>query len=262
MTSAQQKERFGGIRRLYGDRAFHQFQMAHVCIIGVGGVGSWAVEALARSGVGKLTLIDLDDVCVTNINRQLHSLGSTVGQSKIEVMKERVAQINPDCQVTLIDDFITLDNIEEYISHEFDWVIDAIDSFRVKAALINYCKRNKIKILTTGGAGGQMDPTQVQVLDLSKTWHDPLAKKVRNQLRDVHKYSTNSKKKMNVPCVFSTEQAVYPHLDGSICQTKPSDESGSIKMDCASGFGAATAVTGTFGFVAASYVLQKLAAVA
>jgi len=249
-------DRFGGIRRLYGSRAVEQLRHSHVCVIGLGGVGSWAAEALARTAVGHITLIDLDDICITNTNRQLHALTDTIGCSKVAVMAERIARINPACQCQVIEDFITEENIPALITREFDYVLDAIDSFRIKAALIAHCKRNKIKIITTGGAGGQMDPTQVQITDLTKTWHDPLARKVRNQLRDRHGFNKTGKK-FAVDCVFSTEQAVYPQADGTVCQTKPVGE-GSMKMDCASGFGAATAVTATFGFAAAARVIEKL----
>ncbi|MET4693268.1 tRNA cyclic N6-threonylcarbamoyladenosine(37) synthase TcdA [Endozoicomonas lisbonensis] len=252
-------ERFGGIRRLYGMDAEEKLGQSHVCVIGIGGVGSWAAEALARTAVGKITLIDLDDICITNINRQLHATTDTIGQSKCEVMQARVRSINPNCDCQIIEDFITPENIAELITSEFDYVLDAIDSFRVKAALINHCKRNKIPIITTGGAGGQTDPTQIQITDLTKTWHDPLARKVKTHLRDFHGFSKNTKRKFGVDCVFSSEQAVYPHPDGSICQQKPSDL-GSTKMDCAGGFGASTVVTATFGFAAVSRIIKKLTA--
>ncbi|WP_067515081.1 tRNA cyclic N6-threonylcarbamoyladenosine(37) synthase TcdA [Endozoicomonas ascidiicola] len=257
LSQGRFNERFGGIQRLYGVDAVNKLSKSHVCVIGIGGVGSWAAEALARTAVGKITLIDLDDICITNTNRQLHALTNTIGQMKVDTMAERITQINPDCQCKIIEDFVTEDNIQELITHDFDYVLDAIDSFRVKAALIAHCKRNKIKIITTGGAGGQIDPTQIQIIDLTKTWHDPLARKVRSQLRDRHGFSKDTKKKFGVDCVFSSEQAVYPQADGTVCQTKPSGE-GSMKMDCSSGFGACTAVTATFGFVAAARIIEKI----
>lgn len=257
MTTESFDSRFGGTRRLYGHAAVDKLRQSHVCVIGIGGVGSWAAEALARTAVGKITLIDLDDICITNTNRQLHTLVDTIGQSKAEVIARRLTGINPECEVQVIEDFITKDNLSELISTEFDYVLDAIDNFRVKAALINHCKRNKIKIITTGGAGGQVDPTQIQILDITKTWHDPLARSVRSRLRDHHGFTKNSKRKFGVDCVFSTEQAVYPQVDGAVCQTKP-ETSGSMKMDCSSGFGASTVVTATFGFVAVSRIIKKL----
>ena len=249
--------RFGGTRRLYGQHAVEKLRNAHIAVIGIGGVGSWAAEALARTAVGTITLIDLDDICVTNTNRQLHATADTIGQAKVDVMAERLQAINPECTVHRIDDFITPDNIPDLITQQFDYVIDAIDNFRVKASLIAHCHYNKIKVITTGGAGGQMDPTQIQVTDLTKTWHDPLARKVRNQLRDQHGLNKNTKRKFGVDCVFSAEQSVYPQPDGSVCQQKPAG-GGSQKMDCTSGFGASTMVTATFGFVAVARVVKKL----
>ncbi|KDM90195.1 tRNA cyclic N6-threonylcarbamoyladenosine(37) synthase TcdA [Photobacterium galatheae] len=256
-ASDNYNQRFGGTRRLYGHQEVEILRAAHVCVIGIGGVGSWAAEALARSGVGELTLIDMDDVCVTNINRQIHAMSGTVGRSKIEVMAERIALINPDCKVNLIDDFITPENIPAYIGDHFDYVLDAIDSVKPKAALLAYCKRNKIKVITTGGAGGQMDPTQIQIADLAKTIQDPLAAKIRNMLRRFYNFSKNPARKFGIDCVFSTEQLKYPQADGSVCESKATAE-GPKRMDCATGFGAATMVTATFGFVAVSRILQKL----
>ncbi len=255
--SESYNNRFGGIRRLYGLDVAEKLRQSHICVVGIGGVGSWAAEALARSGIGAITLIDLDDICVTNINRQLHATTATIGQSKCDVMAERIQAINPDCVCNIIEDFITDENLPELVTHEFDYVLDAIDSYRVKAALINHCKRSKIPIITTGGAGGQIDPTLVQTTDLAKTWHDPLARKVRGHLRDFFGFSKNTKHKFGVECVFSSEQAVYPHPDGSVCQQKPENME-STKMDCASGFGATTIVTATFGFVAVSRIIKKL----
>ena len=175
------EQRFGGIGRLYTPEGLAKLRQSHVCVIGIGGVGSWAVEALARTGIGKITMIDMDDICVTNINRQIHAMTGTVAQLKTEAMKERVERINPECVVEIIDDFITPENIPEYLNLGYDYVLDAIDSVRTKAALIAYCKRNKIKLITTGGAGGQTDPSQIQIADLSKTIQDPLAlAKIRN----------------------------------------------------------------------------------
>ncbi|MDG3087360.1 tRNA cyclic N6-threonylcarbamoyladenosine(37) synthase TcdA [Vibrio hannami] len=250
-------QRFGGTRRLYGNSEVEILRAAHVCVVGIGGVGSWAVEALARTGIGELTLIDMDDVCVTNINRQIHAMTGTVGQSKIEVMAERVKLINPDCKVNLIDDFITPENISEYITKDFDYVLDAIDSVKPKAALLAYCRSNKIKVIATGGAGGQVDPTQIQVVDLARTIQDPLAKKIKDNLRRFYNFSKNPQRKFGIECVFSTEQLKYPQADGSVCSTKATAE-GPKKMDCASGFGAATVVTATFGFVAVSRIIEKL----
>lgn len=255
--------RFAGIARLYGAAALDTFRQAHVVVIGIGGVGSWAVEALARSGVGEITLIDLDDVCVSNINRQLHALTDTVGQDKVAVMAQRVIQINPTCRVNQIADFIAPDNIAELLSGHVDYVIDAIDAVKAKTALIAWCKRHKVPLITTGGAGGQLDPTQIQVADLTQAYNDPLLAKVRNMLRRDYHFSRNPKRRFGVECVFSTEQLRYPQADGSVCQQKPisTAESGSaMRLDCSGGFGATTAVTASFGLAAVSKLLIKLAA--
>lgn len=250
-------QRFGGTRRLYGQDEVEILRGAHVCVVGIGGVGSWAVEALARTGIGALTLIDMDDVCVTNMNRQIHAMTGTVGQSKIDVMGERIKLINPDCQVNLVDDFISTDNLSEYISKEFDYVFDAIDSLKAKAALLAYCRRNKIKVVTAGGAGGQTDPTQIKVADLTRTIQDPLAKKLKDRLRREYHFPKNPDRKFGIECVFSTEQLKYPQSDGSVCAVKATAE-GPKRMDCASGFGAATMVTASFGLVAAARIVDKL----
>nr|WP_024965585.1 tRNA cyclic N6-threonylcarbamoyladenosine(37) synthase TcdA [Pantoea sp. IMH] len=252
-------QRFGGTARLYGQPALQLFADAHICVVGIGGVGSWAAEALARTGIGAITLIDMDDVCTTNTNRQIHAMKGTVGQAKTAVMAERILAINPECKVTCIDDFITADNTAELMSAGFSYVIDAIDSVRPKAALLAWCRRNKIPLVTTGGAGGQIDPTQIQVADLAKTIQDPLAAKLRERLKHDFNIVKNSKGKLGIDCVFSTEALMYPQPDGSVCASRSTAE-GPKRMDCASGFGAATMVTATFGFVAVSHVLKKMMA--
>lgn len=242
------EQRFGGIGRLYTPAGLERLRQAHICVIGIGGVGSWAVEALARSGIGKITMIDMDDICVTNINRQIHAMSGEIGKLKTEVMKVRIAKINPECQVEIIDDFLTEDNLNEYLNRSYDYVIDAIDSVKVKAALIAFCKRHKIKVITTGGAGGQTDPTKIQIVDLSKTVQDPLAARVRALLRK--SYGFQGKSKFGVECVSSTQQLIFPQM-GENCEV-------SATMNCANGFGAATMVTATFGFFAVSRVIDKL----
>lgn len=244
------EQRFGGIGRLYTPEGLAKLRQAHICVIGIGGVGSWAVEALARSGIGKITMIDMDDICVTNINRQIHAMTGTIAQLKTEAMKERIERINPECVVEIIDDFIIPENIPEYLNRGYDYVIDAIDSVKTKAALIAYCKRNKIKMITTGGAGGQTDPTQIQITDLSKTIQDPLASKVRSLLRKEYNFSQNPKRKFGIDCVFSTQPLIFPKM-GEGCEV-------SATMNCANGFGAVTMVTATFGFFAVSRVIDKL----
>jgi len=244
------EQRFGGIGRLYTPEGLAKLRQSHICVIGIGGVGSWAVEALARSGIGKITMIDMDDICITNINRQIHALTSTVATLKTEAMKTRIAEINPECQVEIIDDFISPDNLADYLNRGYDYVIDAIDSVKTKAALIAYCKRNKIRLITTGGAGGQTDPSQIQIADLSKTIQDPLASKVRSLLRKEYHFSQNPKRKFGVDCVFSTQPLIFPKM-GEGCEI-------SATMNCANGFGAVTIVTATFAFFAVGRVIDKL----
>lgn len=249
--------RFGGIRRLYGAQATERLAHAHVVVVGVGGVGSWAVEALARSGIGKLTLIDLDDVCVSNVNRQLHALDGTIGRPKVEVLAERCRAIHPGIEVIADTAFVTPSNLAERIPEDADHLIDAIDSVAAKAALIAWCKRRKLPITVTGAAGGQTDPTRIRVADLTRTEHDPLLAKVRSLLRRQYGFSRNLKRRFSVECVYSDEQLVYPGADGEVCHSKPGNGD-ATRLDCASGFGAATFVTGTFGFVAASRTLARL----
>ncbi len=250
--------RFGGISRLYGLPALKFFKQSHIAVIGIGGVGSWAAEALARSGIGTITLFDLDDICVSNVNRQIHALDSTIGKMKIEAMAQRLKDINPELTVNAVHAFITTKNLENYINTAFDYVFDATDSVPTKTALIAYCSRNKIKLICSGSAGGQVDPTLIQVADLNKTIQDPLLAKVRNNLRRLHGFSRNPKRKYRIDCVFSTEQLRYQQADGSVCQQRPND-AGPVKLDCASGFGSITHLTATFAFIAVSQILKKLA---
>ncbi len=253
------QERFGGLERLYGKPQLHYLMQTHICVVGIGGVGSWVAEALARSGIGHITLIDLDDVCVTNINRQIHALDNTVGQSKVIAMAKRIELINPECQVNAVQDFVIPNNVQEHLTQALSYVVDATDSIKAKAAMIVHCKRNKIPILTIGGAGGQIDPTQITIGDLAKTIQDPLASKLRNDLRRFHNFSKNPKRKFGVECVYSTEQLRYPQEDGSVCHTK-NLSNGSVKLDCNNGFGASVAVTASFGLFAASRIINKLLA--
>ena len=254
--------RFGGIGRLYGAAALPKLAAAHVCVIGVGGVGSWVVEALARSGIGRLTMIDLDDVCVTNTNRQLPALSDTVGRPKVDVLAERVRAINPDCEVTAITEFVIESSAERLLAGRFDFVVDAVDRMSIKAMIIGICRRNGTPVLTIGSAGGRRDPTQIKTVDLGLAGRDLLLQQTRRKLRrdfGFPKSTDGSALVMGVPCVFSTEKPVFPWADGS-CSTEAEpgmDES--LRLDCASGFGAATFVTGAFAFVAAAEVVRHFA---
>jgi len=251
------ERRFGGIARLYGERALERFRAAHVCVVGVGGVGSWIVEALARSAVGRLTLIDLDNVAESNINRQIQALSTTVGMPKIEALKQRIVLINPYCEVELVEDFIDPDNIPQMIGTDrFDYVVDAIDSVKAKAALIAYCSQHAIPLIVIGGAGGQLDPTKIEVRDLARTEQEPLLKKVRKILRARYGFARGEKNKYHIDAVFSMEPLRYPQSgDGDACAVDANSITG---LNCA-GFGSSMVVTATFGMVAAGHMLRKLA---
>ena len=255
MTNNTNNDNFDGIARLYGKDAYALIQNMHVCVIGIGGVGSWVVEGLARSAVGKITLIDFDTIEESNINRQIHALTTTINKKKCNAMQERVNQINSECTVNIIDDFITLENIQEHLSQDYDYVVDAIDSIKFKAGLIYHCKRNKIPIITTGGAGGLTDPSVIEVVDLSKTYNDALAAKVRSTLRDQYNFTRNPKRRFGIDCVFSSEQQRYPKDDGTVSYEKPGIHG--VSLDCRFGYGAASFVTGTFGFIAAAHIIKK-----
>jgi len=250
--------RFAGVERLYGKQVLENFKQSHIVIIGIGGVGSWVVEAMARNAIGKLTLIDMDVIAESNINRQLPALSSTLGRNKIDVMAERAKDINADCELVLVDDFLTKDNLEELIDPDADYVIDCIDNSRVKAALLAWCKRKKIKIITLGGAGGQTNPSLIKITDLSKTEHDPLLSKTRKLLRQEYSFTTNIKRRFSIPCVYSTEHLKYLTPTGEITTYKTETDE-TTGLSCAGGIGSSVMVTASFGFMAAAYVLDKLA---
>jgi tRNA A37 threonylcarbamoyladenosine dehydratase len=263
LSSSQEEidfdRRFGGIARLYGDAALVRFRDAHVCVIGVGGVGSWIVEALARSAIGRITMIDLDNVAESNINRQIHALTDTLGKAKVTALAERVAQINPYCRVTEVEDFIAEDNLAQMITPgRFDYIIDAIDNVRAKTALIAYCRTNKMRLITIGGAGGQTDPTKIEIRDLCRTEQEPLLAKVRKRLRAQYGFPRGTKNKFGIDAVFSTEPLRFPESAGA-CEMNDSDDStGVTGLNCA-GFGSSMVVTASFGLTAAAQVLRKLA---
>lgn len=253
----QHEARFGGIGRLFGNDGAQRLREAHVCIVGIGGVGSWAVEALARSGVGKMTLVDLDDVCISNVNRQLHALTGTFGKPKVDVMAERVRLINPDCEVHARQEFFLQSNAEAILSEGFDCVFDAIDRVSMKALLIALCCRKNIPIVTTGGAGGRRDPSKIEVNDLAFSSNDRLLKYLRKELRSKHGFS-EADKSFGVECVFSREPVVYAQNDGTVsCERGDTTD---FRIDCSTGFGTASFVTGAFGLVAASRIVHQLTA--
>lgn len=252
------ERRFGGVRRLYGDAGLHKLQAAHVCVIGIGGVGSWAVEALARNAVGTMTLIDLDNIAESNVNRQLHAVDGAFGLPKITAMQQRVHMINPACVVHTIEDFVTPENINQLLSQRFDMVVDCIDDAKAKVALADYCKRNAQALVMVGSAGGRLDPTRIQIADLAYVTGDRLLAKIRNQLRRDFNFpkASNTKKssKFGISAVFSDEPALKPvQADDAACEV----DMGITGLNCA-GYGSSVCVTAPFGFAAAQLALNHL----
>ncbi len=256
MTTSLYNDSFSGLSRLFGIDAMAYLKDAHFCIIGVGGVGSWCAEAAARTGIGHITLIDHDNIELSNINRQIHTTVDSCGQSKVEAMKQRILLINPNCQCHAIDDLVTHANLDKFNLKQYDYVIDAIDHVTYKTSLIHYCRRNKVPLVVTGGAGGLTDPTKIVYADLTKTYNDPLLAKVRANLRQQYHYSRNPKRSYGIDCVYSTQQALYPTELGGISYAKPQMDSAKT-LDCATGLGSFIAVTGSFGFTAIARAIEK-----
>jgi len=258
------RDRFAGIDRLYGRGAVEQLAQRHVAVIGVGGVGSWAVEALARTALGKLTLIDADDLCVSNTNRQLPAVAGQYGRGKVEAMAERCRAINPLIEIQPVAAFLTPSNLDELLGESrldrgYDLVIDACDSFRSKVEAIAWCRRRKQPILTIGSAGGRTDPTQVRVRDLSRTEHDAMLSLIRKKLRSEFNFPKNADRYFGVPAVYSLENVKYPQADGSVCGVRPQlGKDAALKLDCGAGLGAATHITGAFAFAAVGKALEIL----
>lgn len=253
------QERFGGIERLYGRGALARLARRHVAVVGLGGVGSWVAEALARSGVGRLTLIDADDICVSNTNRQLPALEGQFGRAKVEAMAERCRAINPAARVEPVVRFVTPGNLAELLECDFDLVLDACDSFRSKVELIAWCRRRKLPLIVCGSAGGRVDPTLVRVRDLSRTEHDAMLALIRKKLRGEFNFPKNPQRYFGVPAVYSLENVRYPQADGSVCGLRPRlDADAGLKLDCGAGLGAATHITGAFAFAMVGRAMELL----
>jgi len=248
--------RFSGIRRLVSADGLERLRGSHVCVVGLGGVGSWAVEALARSGIGQLTLVDMDDVCITNVSRQIHALTGELGKPKPEVMERRVKAINPDCRVHPLQSFFLKSTAEQILEQGFDFVIDAIDDSDMKCLLISKCRERGIKVITSGASAGRRDPTAIEVTDLAFCSHDRLLQGVRKKLRRHYGFPA-ADQLLGVECVLSREQMVYARKDGTLCSSK--EDGIDLRQDCHTGYGAASFVTGAFGLVAASRVVQRIA---
>jgi len=254
-------QRFGGIARLYGNAALPKLNAARVAVIGVGGVGSWVVEALARSGIGSLTLIDMDDVCITNTNRQLPALAHTIGKQKVEVLAERVRQIAPECVVTPITEFLLESNANRLLAPGFDLLVDAVDSTNIKALIIAKARALGIPVIVSGSAGGRRDPTQVKVADLGQAGADPLLQQTRRLLRDAHGFPKSPEGRpmhWGISCIYSTEKALFPQPDGTCAAMRAESTEPGLRLDCSAGFGAATFVTGTFGFAIAAEAVRLI----
>jgi len=249
--------RFAGIERLYGAGSVARLADSRVAVVGVGGVGSWAAEALARSGIGAITLIDADEVCVSNSNRQLHTLASTLGKAKVAVMAERLRGINPVLTVEAVERFVTPATLPELLDRGFKLVLDACDAFRVKVEMTAWCRRRKLPLIVCGSAGGRTDPTMIRVRDLSRTEQDALLSLMRRKLRQEFRFPSNRDRYFGVPAVYSLENVRYPQADGSVCGTRP-EGSDSLKLDCSGGLGAATHVTAAFGFAAVGRAIEML----
>lgn len=249
------ERRFGGVARLYGEAGAERLRAAHVCVVGIGGVGSWAAEALARTGVGSITLIDLDMIAESNTNRQIHALGDEYGKAKVDAMAARIRAINPLCTTRCIEDFVTPENCNALLHERLTYVIDAIDQVKTKAAMIAHCRRTGIPLITAGAAGGQLDPTQTRVIDLARTEQDPLLAKVRSLLRREYGFTRKPREKFGVAAVYSGEALRYPQA-GEACDAnaRPSG------LNCA-GFGSSMCVTAAFGLAAAAYAIREISAI-
>jgi tRNA A37 threonylcarbamoyladenosine dehydratase len=259
--AASLQHRFGGVARLYGQAALERFLQARVAVIGIGGVGSWAVEALARTGIGHLTLVDLDEICLTNVNRQLHAMDGHIGRQKTAAMAERVRAIHPGCVVEVVEAFFNENSAAAILDAGFDGLLDAIDSTRHKALLLAECRRRGIFAVTCGGAGGRRDPTRIRVADLAHSGKDPLLLQLRRCLRHDHGFAKvpqhRDPEPLGIDAVFSDEPPVYPQCDGSVSNARPA--AAELRLNCASGFGTASHVTACFGLIAAGRVLERLA---
>jgi tRNA A37 threonylcarbamoyladenosine dehydratase len=254
--------RFGGIARLYGRAALERFLGARVAVIGIGGVGSWAVEALARSGIGKLVLVDLDEICVTNVNRQLHAMDGQIGRQKTAAMAERARAIHPACEATVFEGFFNERTAATILDGSLDGVIDAIDSLAHKALLAAECRRRGLPLVICGAAGGRRDATRLRVTDLARSGKDPLLHQLRRKLRESHGFPKtpvgSAPPLLGIDAVYSDEPPLFPQCDGTVSDERP--DGVGLRLACETGYGTATHVTASFGLVAAGRMLERLAA--
>ncbi|CAI8288608.1 MAG: tRNA threonylcarbamoyladenosine dehydratase [Opitutia bacterium UBA7350] len=249
--------RFGALGRLYGKKGLARLQAARVAVIGLGGVGSWTVEALVRSGIGALTLVDMDEVCLSNVNRQLQAHNGTVGRPKAAVLAERIQEIAPECKVKIEERFFTEATAAALLEPAYDWVVDAIDVTQHKCLLIAQARDCGQSLLTCGGGGGRIDPTRVRVADLARTTNDPLLLQVRKRLRREYGFPRLKRMKFGIDCVYTDEFPVFPQGDGTVSEEREAGED--YRLNCDAGYGSATFVTGTMGFLLASEVVRRVA---
>lgn len=243
------ERRFAGLARLFGVAGAQRIGAAHVAVIGIGGVGSWAAETLARSGVGRLTLVDLDHVAESNINRQVHAQEDTLGQAKVLAMRERILSFHPACQVTCVEEFVAPDNWPALLPTGVDAVIDACDQVRAKTAMAAWARATRTLFISVGAAGGKRLAHRVDIDDLAHTTHDPLLAQLRYRLRKAHG-APRANRKMGVPCVFSREAVQAPDASCAV--------EGDGTLNC-HGYGSVVSVTATFGHCAAGWILDQLA---
>ena len=257
MDVSAHHDRFMGFTQLVGPEAYERIARASVCVVGLGGVGSWTVEALARCGVGSLTLVDLDEVCVTNVNRQLHALTSTVGSSKAEVLGQRVRDINPECKVHVRKSFFSQRTADEILGEGYSLVLDTIDTAEHKVFLLSECAQRGIPAITVGSAGNRTSPTTARVEDLSQTIHDPLLQIVRKKLRQDHNFPRGERTRFDIPCVYAPLQRGPRDAERSDCSLDEG-QSRARGKSCNAGLGSAVFMTGTIGFIAAAEAISLL----
>ncbi len=252
------ERRFGGVGRLYG-RAAGTLARRRVMVVGIGGVGTWVVESLARSGVGSLALVDADDICVTNTNRQLHAVEESFGEPKAAAMARRVRSIHPGCRVEVVGEFLSAGNVARLLEPEPDVVVDAIDAVAAKAVLAAHCVRNGVRMVCCGAAGGRRDPFALKRADLGRSGGDPLLRRLRRVLRRDFDVERNESGEFGISCVFSAEPQWFARADGTVCGEP--EPGASTRLDCSAGLGTAAHVTGCFGLAAAALALEMLVGV-
>lgn len=246
MHDDEQERRFQGVARVYGDAALARYASSHAVVVGVGGVGSWVVEALARNGIGQLTLVDLDVVVASNVNRQLSALSSTFGRNKVDVLAERVREINPRCRVRIVDDFLTRENAGDILTPQPDLIFDCCDDAKAKLTLVLHARRHRNVLIVCGAAGGKTDPSRLRIEDLARTEQDPLLARLRKRLRKHHGYPEEPGKPFYITCIYSDEPITTPE---GMCETGG--------LNC-SGYGSAMVVTASMGLLAVSAGLERL----